>query len=62
MWGHVPVSEYGLTGQLCGESSFLPLGVELKVARLAITNTLTAEAPQVHGPGGLVQYQLRELR
>lgn len=34
---------------------FPSTGVELKVARLAITNTLTAEAPQVDGPGSLLQ-------
>lgn len=34
---------------------FPSTGVELKVARLAIINTLTAEAPQVDGPGGLLQ-------
>lgn len=38
---------------------FPSTGVELKVARLAITNTLTAEAPQVHGPGGLLQPKVR---
>lgn len=51
----VPVSECVLIRQLCKDSSFLPLGMEVKVARLAITNNLIAEAPQVHEPGGLIQ-------
>lgn len=62
----VPVSECVLIGQLCKDSSFLPLGMGSQGCQACHNehlNTLIAEAPQVHRPGGWysLRYRLREL-